>query len=101
MSDKQNSGIVSLFATGLISTGAIIAPFILIWRYGVFWFLAAVAPIYTAVAIFQTSLIDAFPEENFWLLPWTKIAILTWATLIVTVLIQKCGSMPVWMRGRQ
>lgn len=112
MDNKQGGGLVSLFATGLFAAACVLTPIMLIWRYGVFYFLGVMAPIITLIAFFQEELLTAFPKEeghfgqfnflnDFFSLPWTAVAILSWLALLLTIVIMKFGNMPTWMQGKQ
>lgn len=95
----------------LIAAALLIFPLFVVLRAGVFGFLAAVAPLFTLVAIFQDEIkahLANFgemrgsyiqPPLGILDLPWIWIAVASWGLLVIWRMAMWWGLVPGWTGG--
>lgn len=109
MEDNSNaSGIIGALLVGAGFAAAILAPFYILWRFGIHYIAAFVAPIATLIAIYQADLLAYFDGNygqydrmlhTYFSMPWTAIAVMAWIGLVLCFAAVVFDMLPSWLAG--
>jgi len=97
MDDNNSGGLGNAIGTLALGAGLaawILLPFYILWRFGLHYLAAILAPIATVIAIYQTDLLNYFDGSHgshdqmlnaYFSLPWTAFAVMSWVGLVLMV----------------